>query len=220
MRRLFVFRPHPAAHRTVERAQKLGLDAVAIPLFDLEAVEWSAPDPAQFDAILLTSANAVNMGGGQLERLRALPAHAVGEATAAAAEVAGFGVASVGRGGVDELLEEIEADARLIHLCGEDRRAPDRPKQEISSVAVYRARRVDAPQGIERLSGQVAAIHSPRAGKRLAELIPVEARTDVRIAAISRAAAEAAGAGWADLRVASTPTDSALLALAFGLCET
>ena len=209
MRRLFVFRPQPAAHRTVERAQKLGLDAVAIPLFDLEAVEWSAPDPAQFDAILLTSANAVNMGGGQLERLRALPVHAVGEATAAAAEVAGFGVASVGRGGVDELLEEIE-----------DRRAPDRPKQEISSVAVYRARRVDAPQGIERLSGQVAAIHSPRAGKRLAELIPVEARTDVRIAAISRAAAEAAGAGWADLRVASTPTDSALLALAFGLCET
>ena len=194
--------------------------AMAIPLFDLEAVEWSAPDPAQFDAILLTSANAVNMGGGQLERLRALPVHAVGEATAAAAEVAGFGVASVGRGGVDELLEEIEADARLIHLCGEDRRAPDRPKQEISSVAVYRARRVDAPQGIERLSGQVAAIHSPRAGKRLAELIPVEARTDVRIAAISRAAAEAAGAGWADLRVASTPTDSALLALAFGLCET
>jgi uroporphyrinogen-III synthase len=70
------------------------------------------------------------------------------------------------------------------------------------------------------LRGQVAAIHSPRAGKRLAELIPVEARTDVRIAAISRAAAEAAGAGWADLRVASTPTDSALLALAFGLCET
>jgi uroporphyrinogen-III synthase len=220
MRRLFVFRPQPSAHRTVERAQKLGLDAVAIPLFDLESVEWSAPDPAQFDAILLTSANAVNMGGGQLERLRALPVHAVGEATAAAAEVAGFGVASVGRGGVDELLEEIEADARLIHLCGEDRRAPDRPKQEISSVAVYRARRVDAPQEIGRLRGQVAAIHSPRAGKRLAELIPVEARTDVRIAAISRAAAEAAGAGWADLRVASTPTDSALLALAFGLCET
>ena len=107
MRRLFVFRPQPAAHRTVERAQKLGLDAVAIPLFDLEAVEWSAPDPAQFDAILLTSANAVNMGGGQLERLRALPVHAVGEATAAAAEDAGFGVASVGRSGVDELLEEI-----------------------------------------------------------------------------------------------------------------
>jgi uroporphyrinogen-III synthase len=220
MRRLFVFRPQPAAHRTIERAQKLGLDAVAVPLFDLEAVEWPAPDPAQFDAILLTSANAVNMAGGQLERLRTLPVHAVGEATAAAAEVAGFGLASVGRGGVDELLDEIEAHARLIHLCGEDRRAPDRPKQEISSVAVYRARTVEAPQGIERLRGQVAAIHSPRAGKRLAELMPMDDRTDIRIAAISGAAAEAAGAGWADLRVASAPTDSALLALAFGLCET
>ena len=220
MRRLFVFRPQPAAQRTVEHAHELGLDAIAIPLFELEAVEWPSPDPAQFDAILLTSANAVNMGGGQLERLRALPVHAVGEATAVAAEVAGFGVASVGRGGVEDLLEEVETGARLIHLCGEDRRSPDRAKQQISPVVVYRARTVDAPQGIDRLQGQVAAIHSPRAGKRLAELVAVEDRETIRVAAISSAAAEAAGGGWANVGVARTPTDSALLALARGLCET
>src|SRR5689334_5285472 len=107
MRRLFVLRPEPAAHRTVERARSLGMDVTAIPLFELEAVEWSPPDPTQFDGILLTSANAVNMGGGQLERLRRLPVHAVGDATAVAAEVAGFGVASIGRGGVRDLLESI-----------------------------------------------------------------------------------------------------------------
>jgi uroporphyrinogen-III synthase len=220
MRRLFVLRPEPAAHRTVDSARELGLDAIAIPLFDLETVEWQDPDPADFDGILLTSANAVNMAGPRIEMLRALPVHAVGEATAVAAEVAGFGIASVGRGGVEELLESVEAGARLIHLCGEDRRAPRRPKQRISSLTVYRARTVEAPKELERLSGQVAAVHSPRAAKRLAELVPLADRSTVRIAAISAAAAEAAGAGWADVRVARAPTDSALLALARGLCET
>lgn len=220
MRRLFVLRPEPAAHRTVERAQALGLEAISVPLFQLEAIEWPLPDPAQFDGILLTSANAVNMGGRQLERLRRLPVHAVGEATAVAAEVAGFGLASVGKGGVEDLLESIEPDARLIHLCGEDRRPPEQPRQAISCVTVYRARVVDEPANLQTLLGQVAMIHSPRAAKRLAELLPEGARKSVRIAAISKAAADAAGSGWADVQIANAPTDSALLALARGLCET
>jgi uroporphyrinogen-III synthase len=220
MRRLFVLRPEPAAHRTVERAKALGLDAAAIPLFELEALEWLPPDPKDFDGILLTSANAVNMGGGQLERLRGLPVHAVGEATAVAAEVAGFGLARVGTGGIEDLLDSIEPGARLIHLCGEDRREPDRPKQQISFVAVYRARPVDAPQGVGALRRQVAMVHSPRAAKRLAEILSEEDRASVRIAAISRTAADAAGSGWADVQVATAPTDSALLALARSLCET
>jgi uroporphyrinogen-III synthase len=118
MRRLFVLRPEPAAHRTVERALELGLEATSIPLFELEMVDWSPPDPGQFDAILLTSANAVNMGGPQLEQLRTLPVHAVGDATAVAAEVAGFGVANIGTGGVEDLLDSIGPGARLLHLCG------------------------------------------------------------------------------------------------------
>lgn len=220
MRRLFVLRPEPAAHRTVERARALGLDVTSVPLFQLEAIQWSLPDPAQFDGILLTSANAVNMGGGQLERLRGLPVHAVGEATAVAAEVAGFGVASVGRGGVEDLLKSIEPNARLIHLCGEDRRPPEEPRQAIRCVTVYRARVLDEPANLQSLHGQVAMIHSPRAGRRLAELVPEEDRKSVRIAAISRAAADAAGSGWAAVQVANAPNDSALLALARGLCET
>jgi uroporphyrinogen-III synthase len=220
MRRLFVLRPEPAAHRTVERAKALGLEAISLPLFQLEAIEWPLPDPAQFDGILLTSANAVNMGGRQLERLRRLPVHAVGEATAVAAEVAGFGLASVGKGGVEDLLESIEPDARLIHLCGEDRRPPEQPRQAISCVTVYRARVVDEPANLQTLLGQVAIIHSPRAAKRLAELLPEGDRKSVRIAAISKAAADAAGSGWADVQIANAPTDSALLALARGLCET
>ncbi len=220
MRRLFVLRPEPASHRTVERAKALALDVTAIPLFELEAVEWSLPDASKFDGILLTSANAVNMGGGRLENLRRLPVHAVGETTAVAAEVAGFGVASVGRRGVEDLLDEIEPGKRLIHLCGEDRRAPERPKQEISCVTVYRARAVEDPGSLDALRDQVVMIHSPRAGKRLAHLLDEEMRSTVLIVAISRAAADAAGSGWAEVRVASAPTDAALLVLARSLCET
>ena len=220
MRRLFVLRPEPAAHRTVERAHELGLNATAVPIFELEAVQWAAPRPGEFDGILLTSANAINMGGGQLEGLRQLPVHAVGEATATAAEVAGFGVATVGRAGVDELLQAIEPGSRLLHLCGEDRRATEQAKHAIRCVTVYRARGVDPPGSLESLRGQVAAIHSPRAAKRLAELVPEEERATIRLATISQAAADAAGSGWEDIRIASLPNDSALLALARGLCDT
>jgi uroporphyrinogen-III synthase len=220
MRRLFVFRPQPAAGQTVERAIAMGLDAVALPLFELEPIEWTAPDCRDFDGILLTSANAVNMAGAEMERLRGLPVHAVGEATALAAEVAGLGVAARGEGGVDDLLKAIDPDTRLLHLCGEDRRAPEAPPQAITRVTVYRAKAVPNVQGLEELQGQVAILHSPRAARRLAELVDAASRANVMLAAISKAAADAAGTGWKSLRVASAPTDAALLALAARLCET
>jgi hypothetical protein len=45
-------------------------------------------------------------------------------------------------------------------------------------------------------------------------------RATIRIAAISAAAAEAVGEGWQDVRIASSPNDAELLALAARLCET
>src|SRR4051794_41196284 len=96
MRRVVVLRPEPGASATVERARQRGLDAFALPLFEVEPVAWEAPDPDRFDALLLTSANAVRHGGEQLVRLRELPVYAVGSATADAARRGGFEVASVG----------------------------------------------------------------------------------------------------------------------------
>ena len=73
MRRVIVLRPEPGASETVARARRLGLDAAAIPLFEIEPLEWTAPDPEAFDGLLLTSANAVRHGGEKLQALRALP---------------------------------------------------------------------------------------------------------------------------------------------------
>ena len=84
------------------------------------------------------------------------------------------------------------------------------------AIAVYEARAVAQPD-LGDIGGGVVLIHSPRAGRRLAEL--VEARRSIVIAAISPAAATACGSGWRSIQYASAPNDSALLALAARLCE-
>lgn len=220
MRRVFVFRPEPASRRTISKARELGLDAVSIPLFDLEKLDWSPPDASSFDGLLLTSANTVKMGGDRLDRYRGLPVHAVGEGTAVAAEVAGLGIASIGGGGIDQLLAGVDPGARLLHLCGEDRRLPSITGRSITIVPIYRASEREKVKGLEDLEGQVAVLHSPRAARRLAELVDQACRSTVRIAALSGPTAEAAGEGWEAVRIASSPNDTELLALAARLCET
>jgi uroporphyrinogen-III synthase len=220
MRRLFVFRPEAAARQTIVRAGELGIDAVSTPLFELEALDWEPPDPGQFDALLLTSANTIKMAGPSLDAYRALPVHAVGEGTAVAARVAGLGVATIGSGGIDSLLAKVDPKLRLLHLCGEDKREPSVEDRSITSIPIYRARERADVGRLEALSGQVAVVHSPRAARRLAELVDVASRRSIRIAAISEATAEAAGDGWEDVRVASAPNDKELLALCVRLCDT
>jgi uroporphyrinogen-III synthase len=218
MRRVVVLRPEPGASETLARAAERGLDVVAIPLFRIEPVEWQVPDPGQFDALLLTSANAVRFGGPGLEALRKLPVHAVGEATAEAARGFGFEIASVGDGGVEQLIARLDPKLRLLHLAGEDRAAPSR---EVTVIAVYRSRAVEAPEELETAEETVVLIHSARAGSAFAEAADRLGldRAAIRIAAISPAAAEAAGAGWAAIESAVEPTGDALLALAERLCD-
>jgi uroporphyrinogen-III synthase len=215
MRRVLVLRPEPGASATVDRAREVGLDVIAVPLFEVEPVAWEAPDPAASDGLLLTSANAVRHGGPELEKLRALPVYAVGEATAEAARQAGFDVVAAGDAGMDQLLASIEPDLRLLHLCGEDRRETTEPRH-IVPIPVYRARAIPGPD-LSVSRGAVALIHSPRAGRRFAEL--AEDRGSIAIAAISPAAADAVGGGWATVAAADRPTDEALLALAASLCN-
>jgi uroporphyrinogen-III synthase len=215
MRRLLVLRPEPGASATVARALERGLDAVPVPLFRIEPLDWHAPDPGDFDGLLLTSANAVRHGGAQLQRLRTLPVYAVGEATAEAARSAGFALAATGDSGADRLLSSIESELSLLHLCGESRREAEAPRQRIMALPVYRATPVDADLAAAR--GAVALVHSPRAGLRLAEL--VDDRASIAIAAISPAAADATGTGWQAVETAERPTDDALLALAARLCN-
>jgi uroporphyrinogen-III synthase len=194
----------------------MGLDVVTCPLFRVEPVEWAVPDAADYDALLLTSANAVRHGGKGLGELRALPVHAVGEATAAAAREAGFHVETVGPGGAAELIASLPASINLLHLAGEDRSDASGP-QQIDTRIVYRSTPIEMPD-LPPLDGLVVAVHSPRAGARIAEL--AGSRDDTAIVAISSAAAEACGRGWERIEIAERPDDPSLLALAAMLCHT
>lgn len=217
MTRVLVLRPEPGASATVKRARERGLDVLAMPLFEIEAVEWQAPQASRFDGLLLTSANAVRCGGEQLKDLCALPVYAVGEATAQAARNAGFDVAATGDGGVDWLLGSIEPELKLLHLAGADRMIPENALQEIESITVYRA---DAKEAVDVSAARnsIALIHSPRSGRRFAELM-ITHKASITIAAISRYASDAVGDGWARVEVADAPNDEALLALTERLCN-
>jgi len=216
VRRLLLLRPEPGLTQSANRAAELGLEVIARPLFQVEPVSWQVPDPNNYDALLLTSANAVRHAGKELMKVSRLPVFAVGPATAEAALGAGLTLTRSGRGGVIDLLEDIPGALRLLHLAGEHRRKIE-SRHSIDSLTVYRSEAIDEP-GLPPLQGLVAAVHSPRAAARLADLARTRDRTT--IAAISLNAADACGPGWERIEVAAAPDDPSLLALAAMLCHT
>ncbi len=211
MKPLIILRPEPGASATAAQARAMGLEARTIPLFEIVPLEWTAPDPDRFDAILMTSANAVRHGGAELDKLKGMAVHAVGAATAKAARAAGFTLASCGEGGSGDMV--LPAGQRLLHLAGRDHVSAG----AALTIPVYEARAIARPAGLDGLGDCVIAVHSPRAGRRLGEL--VAGRSQITIAAISPAAAEACGIGWNRVHAAPQPSDAALLALAARLCE-
>ncbi len=215
MRKLLLLRPEPGLSASAARARELGLRTISCPLFRVEPVAWQAPDPVGYDAILLTSANAVRHGGPELEKLRGLPVHAVGPATAGDASRAGFRIEAVGSRDVVALLAGLPPGQRLLHLAGEDHRPIE--GENVDRRIVYRSAAIANP-GLPPLAGLVVAVHSPRAGKRLAEL--ASRRDQAAIAAISEAAAAPCGSGWERVEAAVEPDDNSLLALAARLCHT
>lgn len=211
-----VLRPQPGAAATLRRLQALGLSARAVPLFAVEPVAWDPPDLAPVDALLVTSANAMRHGGPALTQLADRPVVAVGEATARAARAAGFTVALVGDSDAAAVVARARGAGwpRLLHLAGEDRVAlPDVP-----AITLYASRAVAVPPGrLAGLRGTVVLLHSARAAGRLSEL--VARRGDIRLAAISAAVADAAGAGWQSVAFPAQPDDALLCALARGLAD-
>ena len=75
---VLILRPQPGADETAARARALGLDPVVAPLFTVRPLAWQAPNPADFDAVMLTSANAARFGGDALTPFLGLPCYCGG----------------------------------------------------------------------------------------------------------------------------------------------
>jgi uroporphyrinogen-III synthase len=213
---LVILRPEPGATVTAKRAEALGLTSRVHPLFAVAPVPWNAPDPALFDALLLTSANAIRAGGGAVLLYRDLPVFAVGAATTQAARDAGFGQVIEGSGSAADALRTLAkaGHSRPLHLAGEDRTPYPHLPFSVTTRAVYAAQ----PIAVTLPTGRyVALLHSARAAARFADLCPSSRL--VEVVAISVAVAEAAGTGWKSMTIAPEPTDNAMLALAVLLCD-
>jgi uroporphyrinogen-III synthase len=221
---VIAIRPEPGCSATVEAGIAMGLLIECHPLLYIRPLAWAKPSPAEIDALLLGSANAVRHGGPELAAFRGKPAYAVGEATGAAAEAAGFTVAAVGRGGLQSLLDTLAAPLRLLRLAGAEHVALLPPSgMEIVTRVVYEA--VAAPLAVRlarRLGGgALVLLHSAAAARHFAvECDRCEVpRGAVSLAALGPRIAEAAGTGWHEVRFAPQPHEAALLALAREMCH-
>lgn len=219
---LIVTRAEPGATATVRRAAAMGLDARAMPLFAARALGWAVPDPGDFDALLLTSAQAARLAGPGLAPLAGLPACCVGQATADAAAAAGLSVAMVGDRDAQRLLDAMASRKmdRILWLCGRDRSALDARGTALTALPCYAVEPVDPPAAWAAAIAAPAVLlaHSARGAARIAALAGA-ARRHLSLVAISEAAAAAAGEGWAARIISGRPDDAAMLADAAALCH-
>lgn len=219
MSRVVILRPEPGADATAERACTLGLEPVVMPLFTVGALAWTPPDPARFDALMVTSANAARYAGPELTHYAHLPLFVVGEATALACREQGLEPLGVGNSNAAALLADIsQAGHRaVLHLCGADVVGTECSGLTITRMPVYHS--VESRDTLSLQAHDVLLIHSPRAGERLAALVPPQQRSRLTVVAISPQALVAAGSGWMRAVAAPVPTDAAMLALARELCH-
>lgn len=215
-----VLRPEPGNAQTAARLEAAGVAVVRQPLFAVRPLRWTPPDPADFDALVLTSVNAVRHAGRGLAGLCELPVLAVGAATAAAAERAGLTVAIAGEHDASTLAAAATAQgyARLLHLAGRDHAAVPGAR----AIPVYASEPLPVPAGVTtHWSGAVLLLHSVRAARRAASLVDRDAtaRASVAVAALSAAVCDAAGPGWASAEATAAPTDAALVSLVLRLID-
>lgn len=222
---IFVIRPEPGLQATLQSARERGLAAVGLPLFEVMPLSWAVPDPTDFDALLVGSANAFRLAGAGLASLKGLPVHAVGEVTANAARSAGFAVEQVGEGGLQSVLDGVTRPTRFLRLAGVERVPLEAPEgSTITTREVYEVRALPITGSAQvslRAGDPLVLLHSAAAARHFAAEVDRLGldRAAIRLACIGPRVAQAAGEGWAACEAAPQPNDDALLALASDMCH-
>ena len=232
-RRVLVTRPQPGAGVTAERLTRMGFSPVLLPLTAIEPVTPPPLDPDDFDAVAVTSVNAVRHApAGLLAGLREKPLFAVGDAGAQAARDSGFEQVRSAAGSARELAaligRELPSGARILHLAGTERTAgfAEALRERGFPVGIaetYRAREISYSTDFLKkiaddgpLWGALAL--SPRAGALLVELAgrsPMrETLENARFFCISEnAAAPLRAVAGGRVSVSREPTEDGVLAL-------
>ena len=227
--RILVTRPQPAAERTSERLAAMGFTAVELPLTQTVALPVRAGAiPAEFDAVAVTSENALLHAGDTLSSIREKPCFAVGARTAARARVCGFTTVIEGPGDAAALADIVigatKAQATILFLCGRHRL--DRLETALSTsgrrpVPVETYDTQDVSYSAETLAeklgeGAFAAVllYSVRAAARCAELISNRQLSTDRLICLSpRISKPVTALTGLRIEIAPASTEAAVLAL-------
>ncbi|MEJ0017965.1 MAG: uroporphyrinogen-III synthase [Acetobacteraceae bacterium] len=227
---VLITRPEPGASETAARVAALGYQPVVAPLMAIRMLRANLPPSARVQAVLVASGNAV---AALPESHRHLPLFAVGEATAARAQAAGFASVSSADGDAAALAALVAArcdrDAGPLLLAagrGQGLELTDRLRAEGFGVvrrAVYAAvpaAELPEPAHAAFLAGRLAAalLFSAETARHCVRLLDSarlhEAVRSVDALAIGRPAAVALEAlPWRRIRVADRPDQDAMLAL-------
>lgn len=239
MKRILVTRPREEAEALAVRLGPLGFTPIVEPMIEVRFVDGAAIDAEGVQAIVFTSANGVRAlktarGGSVLSR--ALPAFAVGAATAAAARAAGFGDVIEGQGSVEGLAAMIVARCppsagAVMHVCGSIVARDLAALLAPSGIRLIRAVLYESiqatrlqPETLALLaSGEIAAalFFSPRTAQAFVNLVKeagiAAAMGSVVALALSPAVADVLRLPFARVTTAARPTTDALLECLAGI---
>jgi uroporphyrinogen-III synthase len=227
---VLVTRPEPGASATARRLRAMGFAPYVAPLLAITPIPARLPPADRLGAIVIASQHAV---APLPPSHHALPLFAVGEATAEMARLHGFSQVSSADGDAVALAalvarEMVPGGLPLLLVAGRGQghdlsRRLGEDGFAVDLVHVYAARAVEtlpaaahAMIGANR-GGRVLLFSRETAFcfRRLIEETNLLAGfSTLDLAAISRPVAEAAGGlPWRSIRVAMTPTETAVLAL-------
>ena len=235
---ILVTRPAPDNEKTAAALRARGYDALLSPMLRYEAIAFHGEDDAAYDAVVITSANAIRAIESHPSRMRlfGLRAFTVGEHSAEAARGAGFGEVISAKAGAHALSGliaknvtsgKLKKGATLCYLAGADLAhdlAADLGARGFTVVTHTTYRMVPVagfPAGIGeafRADGVEAVLHYSR---RSARAFLDAARTDgIEISALAlpqccisdAVAGILREAGAMQVVTARTPDESAVLA--------
>jgi uroporphyrinogen-III synthase len=226
---VLITRPEPGASETAARVAAMGLVPIVAPLLEIRRYPVRLP-PGQIAAVLLTSGNAVEPLPAAC---RALPVLAVGAATARRADQAGFTHVASADGDAVALAALVRARVRpaegtLLLACGRgqglalaaDLRASGYRVARRVAYAAVPVTRLPEPARTALMQDQTGAVllfsadtarHFVRLVRRAGLLPALSGREAITIG--PQAGMALRDVLWARIRVASKPTQDAMLAL-------
>ncbi|WP_332683219.1 uroporphyrinogen-III synthase [Bosea sp. (in: a-proteobacteria)] len=228
--RVLVLRPQPDAERTARVLRERGQEPVLAPLFTIVPGAETPPE-GPFDALVLTSANAVPaLAKAPRAWRKALPAFCVGTRTADAAGKLGFSTRDA-KGNRADLLaliaDKLPPAQKLLFVAGQDRH-DDLPEQlraaghAVTVWTAYEAKAVDelpqAAADVLRGGDADAALHySPRSAQTFLSLartagLAEQALALPQVVLSAEIAAPLISAGAGTVLVAEHAEEAALLA--------